>query len=1050
MSNFILSNKKLIQAILIFIVAVTGVIYIRFTWIKIEDEEKNNVLQIAKSVEVLLPKGDIKKLTAKEDDIEKNEYKTVKNALKDIIRINNTARFAYLYTMQNGKIFFIADSEPETSKDYSPPGQEYVEAKPQDKKPFYDGKELVTSPLTDRWGKWISVLIPIKDETTGKVIAVFGIDFDAKRWDNIILYEVIESSLMIILILLLVLFSLRIKAKNNSLKSEILERMKAEERIQRQTNRFNAILNTLPDLLFVIDSKGFYRDCYAGNPGKLLLPADKIIGMNLKEVFGEEKSTRHLQKINECILFQKLITYEYSIEFDGSFSFFEARLTPLDKDSILTTVRDVTVQRQAENNLRDSERLLNESQHVSRIGSYTLDIRSGIWKGSAVFDKMVGLTDTDIHTIQESISAIHTDDRQRIMNYFGRVISEKGSLFDKDFRIVGKNSSEIRWMHCIGEIEFDENGNAVKMIGTVQDITESKLMQEEINYLSLLQHLLMKLGTQFINLSGNDFGREIKKALAELGEFTNVDRVYIFDYDFERDIMCNTYEWCAEGILPEIDNLKEIPNGMFPDWVHAHKNGNSVYIPSVSNLSESSNLRAILSAQGIQSLITIPLNYEETCLGFIGFDSVRRERNWLESEQNLLKLFGEMLTNLNVKTQYETLLQQEKIKAESSDKLKTAFLNNISHEVRTPLSGILGFGQYMADPNLSQEEKELYLRILNTSGHRLLNTITGIMDISLIASGSMKVQKKTFKLKQLFEEIYSDFRKQCSEKNLSLSLCVQEEQNDLEIYSDFTLLKKTLSHILDNAVKFTNQGEITFGCTGNCHTAQPRTGFGIVSESLVASNLLRFFVKDTGVDIGSTAQISIFENFMQEDVSMSRGHEGSGLGLSIAKGIVELLGGEIRVESVKGEGSTFSFTLPAISSEAISSEETSLNDTALKHSILIAEDDEISYRLMEAILKKTSTNLLRAFTGKTAVELVLEHPEISLVLMDLKMPGMNGLEAAKEIKSFRQNLPIIAVTAHAETGAEHLALSSGCDDYIVKPFNRDKLMALIQKWIGII
>jgi len=1036
MSKNKFDKKTFVRAVLIFVVVVTGVIYIRFTWIKFDNEEKDNILQIAKSVEILLPKGDIKKLTAKADDIEKNEYKTVKNDLKDIIRINNSSRFAYLYTMQNGKIFFIADSEPENSKDYSPPGQEYVEAKPQDKQPFYDGKELVTSPLTDRWGKWISVLIPIKDEATGNVIAVFGMDFDAKRWSNIILYEVIESSLMIILLLVVVLFSLRIKAKNNSLKKEILERKKGEERIRQQSSRLNAILNTLPDLLFVIDSKGFYRDCYAANSQKLLLPADKIIGMNLKDLFGEEQSKRHLQKINECILSQKLITYEYSIELGGSLSYFEARLTPFENESILTTVRDVTVQRQAENNLRDSERLLNESQHVSRIGSYTLDIRSGIWKGSAVFDEMVGLTDPDIRTIEESLSAIHPDDRQRIMDYFGSVISEKRSLFDKDFRITGKNSSDIRWMHCIGEIEFDENGNAVKMIGTVQDITESKQMHEEINYHSNLQHLLMKLGTQFINLSVNDFDREINKALAEIGNFTDVDRVYIFDYDFERDIMCNTYEWCAEGILPEIENLKAIPNSMIPEWVSAHKNGNSVHIPSVSKLPVNSKLRAILSAQGIQSLITIPLNYGKTCLGFVGFDVVRGERQMKPSEQDLLKLFGEMLTNLNVKTQYEVLLLKEKMKAESSDKLKTAFLNNISHEVRTPLSGILGFGQYMSDPDLTQEEREIYIEILNKSSYRLLNTITNIMDISLIVSGSMEVHKTTFKLKKLFEEIYLGFSKQCFEKNLSLSLCVQEEQNDPEIYSDFILLKKTLSLILDNAVKFTNKGEITFGCK-------------------VTDDSYGFFVRDTGVGISSEAHVRIFENFMQEDVSMSRGHEGSGLGLSIAKGIVELLGGEISVESVKGEGSTFSFTLPALPSEEALPEETvpkeAVPEEAVpKHLILIAEDDEISYRLIKAILKNTSVNLLRAYTGKTAVELVLEHPEISLVLMDLKMPVMNGLEAAKEIKSFRQNLPIIAVTAHAETGAEHLALSSGCDGYITKPFEKDELMALIQKWIGIV
>jgi two-component system CheB/CheR fusion protein len=401
----------------------------------------------------------------------------------------------------------------------------------------------------------------------------------------------------------------------------------------------------------------------------------------------------------------------------------------------------------------------------------------------------------------------------------------------------------------------------------------------------------------------------------------------------------------------------------------------------------------------------------------------------------------------------EEALREALLKAEESDRLKTAFINNISHEVRTPLSGILGFGQLMTEPDISAEDKAQYLEVLNKSGYRLINTITNIMDISLIVSGGMEVRKKTYNVKQLLEEIRLRFGKQCTEKNLSLSLHTPEETDNTEIHTDAELLGKILFHLLDNAVKFTNTGGITFGY-------------------IVDSNSYRFFVRDTGVGVKPTAQNRIFDNFIQENISNTRGHEGSGLGLSIARGLMELLGGEIGLESVKGKGSTFFFTIPSgITAEDGTAEDgtaeggtaeggtaeggtaaggtaaggTAAGGTAIKHVILIAEDDETCLALIKAILKDLTVELLSAKTGKEAVSFCRERSDISLILMDLKMPVMNGFEAAKLIKSFRKDLPIIAVTAHAETGAEHRAISAGCDDYITKPFNKDKLIAMIKK-----
>ena len=235
-------------------------------------------------------------------------------------------------------------------------------------------------------------------------------------------------------------------------------------------------------------------------------------------------------------------------------------------------------------------------------------------------------------------------------------------------------------------------------------------------------------------------------------------------------------------------------------------------------------------------------------------------------------------------------LIEAKIRAEASDKLKTAFLNNISHEVRTPLNGILGFSEFVIQPGLLQEEKENFLKILKESSERLLNTITNYMDISLIVSGNMLVKSKPIDLQLVLDKVYRKFLPKCKSKNLDFV----KQFNTVSFthfISDDGLIEKAFSHLLDNAIKFTDDGSIIIGFNKN-------------------DSEFEFFVKDTGSGIDHAAQDSVFKIFVQEDAAYTKGYDGSGLGLSITKGLVELLGGRIRLESVKGEGAAFFITLP--------------------------------------------------------------------------------------------------------------------------------------------
>lgn len=376
-------------------------------------------------------------------------------------------------------------------------------------------------------------------------------------------------------------------------------------------------------------------------------------------------------------------------------------------------------------------------------------------------------------------------------------------------------------------------------------------------------------------------------------------------------------------------------------------------------------------------------------------------------------------------------LIQAKEKAEAGDKLKTAFMQNISHELRTPLNGILGFASLIAQPNLSEETKKSYLNILNTSSDRLLATITNYMDISLIASGNQEVHKSNCNPATMLTELNYAFAPTAEEKKLALNLHIQEEDKSFTLYTDELLLKKSISQLLDNAIKFTTKGQIDFGFS-------------------VADNTIQFFVTDTGVGIDKESHTNVFESFMQENISINRGYEGSGLGLSIARGFIQLLGGTITMESEKGTGSHLTISIPVESTTATDRKPKPRHDHFFSKkeipTILIAEDDELNYLYTKTVLEEASFVVLRAENGKEAVELCLSHPEISLVLMDIKMPIRDGFEATNLIKQQNKGLPIIALTAYAMVGDRQKALDAGCDDYLSKPVMASQLLDLVAKY----
>ncbi|MFY9151276.1 MAG: PAS domain S-box protein [Prolixibacteraceae bacterium] len=394
----------------------------------------------------------------------------------------------------------------------------------------------------------------------------------------------------------------------------------------------------------------------------------------------------------------------------------------------------------------------------------------------------------------------------------------------------------------------------------------------------------------------------------------------------------------------------------------------------------------------------------------------------------------------------ELIISKER--AEESDRLKSAFLANISHEIRTPMNGILGFAELLKIPDLTSEMQERYIHVIEQSGNRMLNIINDIVDISKIEAGQMNIHLQETNVNQLLQDLHIFFTPEARTKGLSMSLVSDVSEEESVILTDRTKLTQILTNLIKNAIKFTNSGSIEFGCS----PFRSNITGEVINEKTGTENTFdtfRFYVRDTGTGITPDQAELIFERFRQGSFSLSRDYEGAGLGLPISKAFVEMLGGKIWVESEFGKGSVFFFEIPKKTITSIESESSEiLSEENLSHSVnlLIVEDDETSLIFLRTIMELENINLYEANNGVTAIEMVKKHPEIELVLMDMKLPVLDGFEATHRIKKIRPELPVIAQTAYAFLEDQQKAIEAGCIDFISKPVKRKVLIDKIMKY----
>jgi signal transduction histidine kinase/CheY-like chemotaxis protein len=374
-------------------------------------------------------------------------------------------------------------------------------------------------------------------------------------------------------------------------------------------------------------------------------------------------------------------------------------------------------------------------------------------------------------------------------------------------------------------------------------------------------------------------------------------------------------------------------------------------------------------------------------------------------------------------------LMVAKQKAEESDRLKSAFLHNISHEIRTPLNAITGFSALLTIPENSLEAQTMYIESIQKGSDHLLSIVSDIIDVASIEAKVANTQLTKVNLNTRIEKLSKQYLPEALEKNISLIYKTALPYEKAEILADRSKFDRILSNLISNAIKFTLEGQVIFGYE-------------------LKDSFIEFFFSDTGIGVPIELQSKIFDNFYQVEKSLNRQFEGIGLGLPICKAFIEQMGGKIWLQSKPGKGSTFYFTLPYVQPVSIMESVTQVpvsDITSLYKQItaLVAEDDEINFKLIRSILTTLNFKVIRAVNGIEAVELCRYHKDIDLILMDVKMPCMDGYNASRKIREFRPDVIIIAQTAYSDD--KETALKSGCNDFISKPFTKEQFISIVKE-----
>jgi len=831
-----------------------------------------------------------------------------------------------------------------------------------------------------------------------------------------------------------------------AVKEDITESKLLADKIRITKDTYESIINSVSDAIYVLDENGIFIDVNRG--------AEMMYGYTYQELIGKSPADVSAPNLNTLESAQKIFQQVSKTGVSQSLEFWGQRkngqVFPKEviinrgkyfgKDHIIATARDITERKRDETSRTILYNIASSIHNANTMGDFLEKTRQELGKLFDTTNFFVAMYNPNKNTLKQIIFRDEMDifdEWDASLSISGQVVKSGQKMFlqgdqigtyvkQHQLNVLGTQSAS--WLGVPITIN-----NLVSGVMVLQHYTDPNAFSKaDVALFEMVAHEVgIYLEKQIIieNLTrAKEEAEESEEKYKQIFDNT-FDIMSIYEVTEDKRFRVLSFNPTEAKLIGELENYKDkfidecIPPELYSQFSKNYE--------SCINAGHRIEYEEEISFQNIKKNFKTQLIPLQNASGrfhrIIVISSDITETKQLTAQ---LLLQNESLMTLNA----DLVLARDR--AEESDRLKSAFLANMSHEIRTPMNGILGFAELLKEPDLTGANQRKYIEIIEKSGQRMLEIINDIIDISKIEAGLMQVRLSEFNVAEKMEYVHTFFKPEAQAKGLKLFSNISLKKENGKLFADSEKFLSIITNLVKNAIKFTDQGQIELSCT-------PREGF------------LEFSVRDTGIGIPESRQRAIFDRFVQADIEDRMARQGAGLGLTISKAYVEMMGGEIWLESQEGKGSSFYFSIPYPTkarddgSTPNKATENGKENHNMGLKVLIADDDETSLMLMSTLVKNFANEILHATSGIEVISIFKDHPDIDLILMDVKMPIMDGKEATKQIRMFNNDVIIIAQTAKALGPHRQSLLDAGCNDYITKPIIKEKLHWLIQKYFGV-
>ncbi|HBX49943.1 MAG: hypothetical protein A2275_04250 [Bacteroidetes bacterium RIFOXYA12_FULL_35_11] len=753
--------------------------------------------------------------------------------------------------------------------------------------------------------------------------------------------------------------------------------------LRKSEEKYRNTIELAVDGIFLGDENGNFIEANSKACELTGYSRDELIGKNIKELFSE-KVLDEIPLRYDLLMKGEIITNERIItRKDKSKIPIEMRSRRMPYGTYQAFMTDISARKKAEKEMRESEARYRSIFENTGTATVIIEENTIISLANSEFEKLSGYTKEEIEGIKSWTEFVDKVYLEQMKTSHNKRRDNPDNVSKRyEFRFVNKEGQKKEIL-----LSIDMISGTKKSVASLLDITERKIAEIELKESEIRYRNLVESFHDMVFIT--DYSHRMIYANPSLERQTGYT---IYDFIAVEDNIRFVHP-------DDIDNVFK--------FIYAFMKSNEKYSENIES--------RFYNKDGVMSWHSTVISKVE----FRGKPALQFICHDITSQKN-----------------YEHDLQEAKAKAEESDRLKSAFLANMSHEIRTPMNAIIGFSNLLGESHLSQVQKDEFIQIIQNSGNQLLTIINDIIDFSKIEVGQLNVIEKPFDLSEMMKELFASYQSEVFTKgkdNIYLNHSGEFIGEKCIILSDEIRLKQVMANLLGNAVKFTKEGSIEFGC-----------------EIREKDNLV-FYVKDTGIGIPEEMHNLIFEPFRQAGISSSHLYGGTGLGLSISKNLVELMHGWMWLESQPEKGSEFFFSIPykPFSSECNNNEKKiPVKQNWQGLTILICEDDISNFMYLTELLSKTHADCIHADDGSKALELLQTNSSIDLILMDIRMPVMNGIETTKKIRESNNKIPIIAQTAYAFSEDKELCLSAGCNDCLSKPIKPDVFYQTLAKYLA--